>query len=59
MDSFVEVDRDLVALTSRLSDWQLAIVASAYEVVVTTLERIRLRSASGIYGIGALDGVAP
>ena len=59
MDSFDEVDRELVAFTSRLSDWQLAIVVSAYEVVVTTLERTSLFSASGTDGIGALDEVAP
>ena len=34
-----EVDREL-AFTARLSDWQLAVVASAYELVVTALERV-------------------
>jgi hypothetical protein len=33
-------DRALVALTARLSDRQLAVVAVAYELVVATLGRL-------------------
>jgi hypothetical protein len=59
MDSSDEEDRRLVAFTARLNDWQLAIVAAAYEFVVTTLERVSLRSASGTEGPGGLGEVAP
>jgi hypothetical protein len=40
MDSFDDVDRELVALAARLNDRQLQIVAAAYELVVATLERV-------------------